>query len=221
MLVTKITEENLYPRIPGKHKVLEEIRPHGYLKIKYFIQAALVCILAIGFIMIIFIPIGLDELGVIFLYTAVLPWIALGIGIVYSLALVLLNAYTNVMLYTLTTHEIIVEKGIITKSRKVVPYRNITNFNQKRGPFDRLIGGSDYGTIAIETAGMAGQQNHPEQRLEGIPNTSVLTERLRAILSKMKGQAAVTSDSEIASSMGEEELLTEILMTLKDISKKL
>ena len=44
---------------------------------------------------------------------------------------------------------------------------------------------------------------------------------MRNILSKMKGQAAVTSDSEIASSSSDEELLKEMLYTLKDISKKL
>jgi membrane protein YdbS with pleckstrin-like domain len=51
--------------------------------------------------------------------------------------------------------EIMVVKGIVNITKKFVPFRNITNIETKRGPFDRLLG---IGTLVIETAGGAPQQ---------------------------------------------------------------
>ena len=62
--------------------------------------------------------------------------------------------------------EIYVKKGIITVTRKHVPFRTITNIASNIGPFDRLFG---IGNVSIETAGYSGSsQTGPEERLEGI-----------------------------------------------------
>lgn len=62
--------------------------------------------------------------------------------------------------------EIYVKKGIITVTRKHVPFRTITNIASKIGPFDRLFG---VGNVSIETAGYSGaNQQGPEEKLEGI-----------------------------------------------------
>ena len=121
----------------------------------------------------------------------------------------------------MTTQEIIVNKGFLVKRTKIVPYRNITNFVMRRGVIERIIGGENFGEIKVETAGQGPQQNHPEQRLVGIMDVSGYTEKLRSILSKMKGQAAISADMETASSLDEEDLLIRILATLKEISDKL
>ncbi len=52
-------------------------------------------------------------------------------------------------------------------------------------------------------------------------DVSGYTEKLRGILSKMKGQAAISADTETASSLDDEVLLVNILETLKEISNKL
>ena len=65
-----------------------------------------------------------------------------------------------------TMPEIYVTKGIITVTRKHVPFRTITNISSKAGPFDRLF---NIGSVHIETAGYSGsQQKGPEVKLEGI-----------------------------------------------------
>ena len=65
-----------------------------------------------------------------------------------------------------TMPEIYVKKGIVTVSRKHVPFRTITNIESKAGPFDRLLG---IGNVSVETAGYSGtQQTGPEEKLEGI-----------------------------------------------------
>ena len=84
-----------------------------------------------------------------------------------------------------------------------------------------MVGGDNFGMIQVETAGQGPQQAHPEQRIVGIMGVAEYTEKIRGILSKMKGQAAVTADTETASSLDEEEILSKILTTLKQIETKL
>ena len=62
--------------------------------------------------------------------------------------------------------EIYVKKGILTITRKHVPFRTITNISSNAGVFDRLFG---LGSVSIETAGYSGSnQSGPEEKLEGI-----------------------------------------------------
>ena len=65
-----------------------------------------------------------------------------------------------------TMPEVYVKKGIITVTRKHVPFRTITNISSKAGAFDRMFG---VGNVNIETAGYSGtSQTGPEEKLEGI-----------------------------------------------------
>jgi membrane protein YdbS with pleckstrin-like domain len=65
-----------------------------------------------------------------------------------------------------TMPEVYVKKGIVTVTRKHVPFRTITNIASKAGAFDRMFG---IGSVNIETAGYSGNsQMGPEEKLEGI-----------------------------------------------------
>jgi membrane protein YdbS with pleckstrin-like domain len=65
-----------------------------------------------------------------------------------------------------TMPEVYVKRGIVTVTRKHVPFRTITNISSKAGAFDRLFG---IGSVNIETAGFSGaNQTGPEEKLEGI-----------------------------------------------------
>jgi len=74
-------------------------------------------------------------------------------------ALALTPIYINSIEYSVisesgeTMPEIYVKKGILTVTRKHVPFRTITNIASKIGPFDRLFG---LGNVSIETAGYSG-----------------------------------------------------------------
>lgn len=61
--------------------------------------------------------------------------------------------------------EVYQKEGIITITRRHVPFRTITNISSKAGPFDRLF---HIGSVHIETAGMSGNQKTPEAVLHGI-----------------------------------------------------
>jgi membrane protein YdbS with pleckstrin-like domain len=222
-----MNDQNLNLSKIGKHKVLEEFTPERETLFRIWVIEFLLIyigntIIAGLLILIVSIEEGVGNYAQ--LLNLVYPWFFGFTLPLFVLGMIFAWIYVRAINYTLTTHEIIVEKGVITKSRKIVPYRNITNFNQRRGPFDRLLGGSLFGTIGIETAGMSGssnQKSRPEQKLVGIKNTHEYTEKIRSILSRMKGQAAVTADNEIASSLSEEDILSEMLSTLKVIAKKI
>ncbi|MHA1953912.1 MAG: PH domain-containing protein [Candidatus Heimdallarchaeaceae archaeon] len=149
-------------------------------------------------------------------------YIMLGPALLIYLILVIFSfPYIRSLNYSFTTQEIVVNRGFINKKTKIVPYRNITNFIMKRGLLYRMIGGDNFGVILVETAGQGPQQKHPEQRIMGIVNVAEISAKIQEILSKMKGQAGISADTETASSLDEEEILTQILTTLKQIETKL
>lgn len=99
-------------------------------------------------------------------------WLIYGNLIWLIPALVLTPIYINSVEYSVisesgeTMPEIYVKKGILTVTRKHVPFRTITNIASKIGPFDRFFG---LGNVSIETAGYSGaNQQGPEEKLEGI-----------------------------------------------------
>jgi membrane protein YdbS with pleckstrin-like domain len=117
-----------------------------------------------------------------------------------------------------TMPEIYVKKGILTITRKHVPFRTITNIESKAGPFDRLFG---IGNISIETAGYSGNQTTgPEEKLEGI----LFYEEVRDyILNELRRfRAPYTIGTEVVQP-GEEKvprregLDDEILITIREI----
>ena len=117
-----------------------------------------------------------------------------------------------------TMPEVYVRKGIVTISRKHVPFRTITNIESKAGPFDRFFG---IGSVSIETAGYSGSQTTgPEEKLEGI----VFYEEVRDfILNELrKYRAPYTTATEVVQPKEEpvprgEGLDDEILITLREI----
>ncbi len=65
-----------------------------------------------------------------------------------------------------TMPEIYSKRGIITVTRRHVPFRTITNISSQAGPLDRLF---KIGSVQIETAGNSGaSQKGPEETLSGI-----------------------------------------------------
>ncbi len=117
-----------------------------------------------------------------------------------------------------TMPEVYVKKGVITVTRKHVPFRTITNISSRAGPFDRLF---DIGSVHIETAGYSGsQQKGPEVKLEGV----VFYEEVRDfILNELrKFKAPYVIGTEVVHPIEEpvprmEGFDDEILITLREI----
>ncbi len=117
-----------------------------------------------------------------------------------------------------TMPEVYVKKGVVTVTRKHVPFRTITNISSRAGPFDRLF---NIGSVHIETAGYSGtQQKGPEVKLEGI----VFYEEVRDfVLNELrKFKAPYVMGTEVVHPIEEpvprmEGLDDEILITLREI----
>jgi membrane protein YdbS with pleckstrin-like domain len=117
-----------------------------------------------------------------------------------------------------TMPEIYSKKGIITITRKHLPFRTITNISSRAGPFDRLF---KIGSVHIETAGYSGaSQAGPEEKLSGIVFYEEVRDFILKELRKFKepyvtGTEVVHPTEEPVPRM--EGLDDEILVTLREI----
>ncbi|MHB1295744.1 MAG: PH domain-containing protein [Anaerolineae bacterium] len=134
---------------------MEEFKPNPRLVGKYALWVATTVALYLPFVLMGLIP----ELG--WVYVAFF----LGATILWVLpTLVLIGLYCRTIRYALSGAEIVVKKGLLTKTEKIVPYAKVTNVELKRGIWDRLLG---LGTLQIHTAGFS-QQTNAEAVLSGL-----------------------------------------------------
>jgi len=114
--------------------------------------------------------------------------------------------------------EIYSKRGILTITRRHVPFRTITNISSRAGPFDRLF---KIGSVHIETAGYSGaSQKGPEEKISGIIFYEEVRDFILKELRKFKepyvtGTEVVHPTEEPVPRM--EGLEDEILITLREI----
>jgi membrane protein YdbS with pleckstrin-like domain len=117
-----------------------------------------------------------------------------------------------------TMPEIYSKRGIVTVTRRHVPFRTITNISSRAGPFDRLF---KIGSVHIETAGYSGpNQKGPEEKISGVVFYEEVRDFILKELRKFKepyvtGTEVVIPTEEPAS--GIKEFDDEILITLREI----
>lgn len=107
-----------------------------------------------------------------------LPWYLGANALWIAIALVLIPRYVRSVSYELGEHELIVKRGIITRSIDLVPYHMITNVALRRGPIARALG---MGTLKIHTAGYS-QSSTAEATIAGIANYEELREAIIAAM---------------------------------------
>lgn len=119
--------------------------------------------------------------------------------------------------YIIRKDRVTIHKGILTKTQQNIPYRSITDFALKRGPYDRIIG---IGSIKIQTAGQSHQPSGYEGSLSGLLDYETLHTELRE---KMKILHPV-SDSLTTSepvNKSDDNILGQILEEIKKISQSI
>ncbi len=163
----------------------------------------------------------------------ILPWVLLGLvpelGWAYVLVFVVANAlwlvvvfallpfYYRSISYELKEDEIVVYKGIITRSVKVVPYRTVTNLHLVRGPIDRILG---IGTLRVETAGYSGQAS-PEAQLVGLQAYDFVHTLVREQLRRYRAVSGATTTEGVppAADPGRDEVLAQVLEEVREIKE--
>lgn len=124
-------------------------------------------------------------------------------------------AYYNSMLFEIVEDEVHVNRGIITKTRKIVPYRTITNVEIKRGPYDRILG---LGTIELQTAGFSSNKMGPEERLDGLADHE-LESIQTLIMDRVRGVRGSPATSHDLDTPQDEDVLRGILNEVKELRK--
>ena len=165
----------------------------------------------------------------------ILPWILLGLipefGWIYVLIFILANAlwmaptslllplYCKSIQYQIGDDEIVVQKGIFTRSVKTIPYRTITDFIVKRDILDRWL--FNLGTLDVQTAGQSGQTG-AEASLAGLTNWDELRNEILPRLRVYRISSGVGAEVErkLAAS-ADAELLQQILAELRGLRQDL
>ena len=150
-------------------------------------------------------------------------WLIIGNLIWLIPAQILTPIYINSIEYSVISEsgesmpEVYVKKGVLTITRKHVPFRTITNISSNAGVFDRLLG---LGSVSIETAGYSGSnQSGPEEKLEGIRFYEEVRDFMLTELRKFRTPyVTTTEDDKFEESVPRGPGLDdEILITLREI----
>jgi len=126
--------------------------------------------------------------------------------------------YTRTMEFRIEANEVILKKGIINKTVKHIPFRNITNVASRYGIYDRLL---KIGNVEIETASAASQATGPEAKIEGIRNFNEIRDQILTSIRKFATPYTTTTEvetppTEVNSDL---EFYQKLLLTLDDIKK--
>jgi membrane protein YdbS with pleckstrin-like domain len=187
------------------------IRPDKSLLIKYYIYL----ILPLFFLMLFGLLLTISpSIGWIFMFIYTL---ANAIWVVP--AAILMPLYYRSIEYEMGEEELVVRRGIITKSEATVPYRMVTNIDVKRGPLDRLLG---IGGLHIHTAGYSGQQSSAEATLVGLRDYEGVLVNMRAALHRYRartGPAVGVDEVEELAGAPTDMVLREILAELRALRR--
>jgi len=114
--------------------------------------------------------------------------------------------------YIIREERVSIHKGILTKTQQNIPYRSITDFALKRGPYDRMIG---IGSIKIQTAGQSHQPSGYEGSLSGLLDYEILFVELKE---KVKSLHPVSESSTTREPLksSDNSVLIQILEELKE-----
>ncbi|MHA2363261.1 MAG: PH domain-containing protein [Candidatus Hodarchaeales archaeon] len=143
-------------------KIFRPIRSYYHKLYLKALVILMICFLTIEFRFIFFLDHNFSLIELIYLGIYILIFISLLFLIPIR---ILINHYVHSFEYLVHGHEVVVKKGLLNKTEKHVPFRNVTHIKTRYGIFDRLFG---IGTIEIQTAGVKGKSRKPEEKIEGI-----------------------------------------------------
>ena len=127
----------------------------------------------------------------------------------------IIHLWTKNLTYIVRDDRITILSGILTKKEQNIPYRSITDFVLKRGPFDRYL---KIGTLQVQTAGQSQTVSGYEGCLSGILDYNSVHGDLRDKLKSLHPVSESTTTSEPIN-LSNENVLTQILEELKKIRK--
>ncbi len=169
------------------NKYNNQFQPDTRLYTKIKVEIALFIVIFLLILVISAIAVAPDEvlviIGIFFLVGVIL----------YLIISQVVKLYLNSINYQVTDNEVLVNKGVITKTNKIVPFRTITNIELHRGPFDRIF---DLATIDVQTAGSTRPNSGPEEKLIGlnVENAQEIKDLIQSKIKYIQGTPATSLD---------------------------
>jgi hypothetical protein len=151
-----------------------------------------------------------------------LGWVYLLIFVIANIlwlvpTVILLPAYCRSIQYEFGKQDLLVRRGIITRSESMVPYRMVTNVEAKRGPIAGALG---IGSLKVHTAGFS-QQTQSEASLNGLANWAEVQQHLLQLIHEHQ---VAESGKQVADTIGlggesgeVSALLTDILAEIRQL----
>lgn len=136
----------------------------------------------------------------------VIQWIAVGVAVLIGIPLVVVPFLRwRTTHYVITTHRVMVRKGIVNKNGKDITLSKITDVSFSQTLMDRIVGS---GTLSIESAG-----DSPNEAFEAIPHSDQIQQLLNHLIDqdankraqRMVNRAGFETDQEAADRMHQEE----------------
>jgi uncharacterized membrane protein YdbT with pleckstrin-like domain len=135
-----------------------------------------------------------------------IQWITVGIAVLLAIPLVIIPLLAwRTTHYVITTHRVMVRKGIVNKSGKDITLSKITDVSFRQSALDRMVGS---GTLSIESAG-----DSPNEDFEAIPRSDRIQQLLNHLIDqdanrraqRIVNRAGFETEAEAADRMHEEE----------------
>ncbi len=184
---------------------IQTFTPDARLLIKYV--AYILLVMMTTAVAVLLLPLFRDDVD----YSTVLLSL-MALAILFVFCLWLSRAYVSSILYVVYDTEIVIIKGILVKTRKVLPFRSVTNMASKHDFLDRRLG---MGSLAIQTAGKSGPG--AEASLVGLAEPERLMDLILDSIREFD-MPRVTADSGLPAHEGlDTELLQTILSELRRI----
>ncbi len=136
----------------------------------------------------------------------VIQWIAVGVAVLIGIPLVVVPFLRwRTTHYVITTHRVMVRKGIVNKNGKDITLSKITDVSFSQTLLDRMLGS---GTLSIESAG-----DSPNEAFEAIPRSDRIQQLLNHLIDqdankraqRMVNRAGFETEQEAADRMHQEE----------------
>jgi uncharacterized membrane protein YdbT with pleckstrin-like domain len=135
-----------------------------------------------------------------------IQWIVVALAVLVGIPLVIIPILSwRTSHYVITTHRVMVRKGILSKSGKDITLSKITDVSFTQTPLDRMLGS---GTLSIESAG-----DSPNEDFQAIPRSDRIQQLLNHLIDqdanrraqRIVNRAGFETEQEAADRMHEEE----------------
>ena len=137
------------------------------------------------------------------------------LGLMWIFSTIIAHLWIKNLEYIVHDDRVTIHLGILTKSKKNIPFRMITDFVLVRTLYDRMLG---IGSIKIQTAGQSTQPSGYEGKLGGLVEYDKWHTELREKV-KFLHPLSEKSSTHQSEKISETAVLKQILEELKEIRK--